>query len=197
MPQNIDIELLKDLDRQASEGPWRARAGDVRNGWDHFDPSGVGFEVDGLPAPAVGRYRFGFGADARLVAEMRNQLPMIISRLESADFQGLTFDEYQHRAEGFADYPNRGSNFTYPALGLAGESGEVCEKIKKVIRDRGGEVDGATRQEIAKELGDVLWYVSQLALELGLSMAEIAQGNIDKLSSRQRRGKLHGDGDNR
>ncbi|MCC6905299.1 MAG: nucleoside triphosphate pyrophosphohydrolase family protein [Anaerolineae bacterium] len=109
----------------------------------------------------------------------------------------MELSEYQQKAAHTAQYPGVGNNFIYPALGLAGETGEVCEKIKKVIRDRGGEVDAETREAIRKELGDVLWYVSQLATELGLDLEEIARGNIDKLISRRARGVLGGSGDDR
>ena len=64
---------------------------------------------------------------------------------------------------------------TYPALGLAGEAGEVAEHAKKAIRDDGGEVTDERRAAMTKELGDVLWYVAQLASELGLELEEIAQ----------------------
>jgi NTP pyrophosphatase (non-canonical NTP hydrolase) len=85
----------------------------------------------------------------------------------------------------------------YPALGLAGEAGEVAEHAKKAIRDDAGVVTEERRRAIAKELGDVLWYVSQLASELGLELDEIARANLEKLLSRQRRGVLSGSGDER
>ncbi len=109
----------------------------------------------------------------------------------------MNFNEYQEAAGTTALYPERGRNFTYPALGLAGESGEVCEKLKKVIRDHGGQLDDEVRAEVAKELGDVLWYVSQVAFEMGLSLQEIAEANIQKLASRKQRDQIHGSGDNR
>jgi len=109
----------------------------------------------------------------------------------------MTFEEYQKKSRKTAKYPDAGSNFIYPTLGLSGEAGEVAEKIKKVIRDDGGEVLPLKKKEIEKELGDVLWYTSQLATELGLSLEEIAEKNIEKLYSRMDRGKLHGSGDNR
>ncbi len=109
----------------------------------------------------------------------------------------MTFEEYQKKSRKTAKYPDAGSNFIYPTLGLSGEAGEVAEKIKKVIRDDGGEVLPLKKKEIEKELGDVLWYTSQLATELGLSLEEIAEKNIEKLYSRLDRGKLHGSGDNR
>lgn len=109
----------------------------------------------------------------------------------------MTFDEYQQKSRKTAVYPNAGNNFIYPTLGLAGEAGEVAEKIKKVLRDNNGIVDDARRDEIKKELGDVLWYVSQISTELGLSLDEVANLNIEKLYSRLERNKLSGSGDSR
>ncbi|MBU3999997.1 nucleoside triphosphate pyrophosphohydrolase family protein [Patescibacteria group bacterium] len=109
----------------------------------------------------------------------------------------MTFDEYQKQSRKTAKYPNIGNNFIYPTLGLSGESGEVAEKIKKVLRDKNGIIDEATRAEITKELGDVLWYLSQIASELDLPLENVASENIKKLFSRLDRGKLGGNGDNR
>ncbi|MEK7097775.1 MAG: nucleoside triphosphate pyrophosphohydrolase family protein [Patescibacteria group bacterium] len=109
----------------------------------------------------------------------------------------MTFEEYQKLSRKTAIYPDAGHNFIYPTLGLAGESGEVAEKIKKVLRDHGGVIDDVKKQEIAKELGDVLWYVAQIASELGLSLDEIADLNIEKLYSRLERDKISGSGDSR
>jgi NTP pyrophosphatase (non-canonical NTP hydrolase) len=109
----------------------------------------------------------------------------------------LTFSDYQRRTADTARYPDVGHNPIYPTLGLAGETGEVCEKIKKVLRDHGGNFDAEAVSAIKKELGDVLWYVARLAAELGLDLDEIAAENLDKLASRQARGTLSGSGDNR
>lgn len=109
----------------------------------------------------------------------------------------MTFEEYQKLSRETALYPNKDNNFIYPTLGLAGEAGEVSEKIKKVLRDKNGIVDEMTKQELSKELGDVLWYVAQLCTELNLSFDEVAKMNIEKLFSRKERGQLHGNGDNR
>lgn len=109
----------------------------------------------------------------------------------------MNLKEYQEKSRKTAIYPNADNNFIYPTLGLAGEAGEVAEKIKKVIRDKDGIIDDETREAIKKELGDVLWYVSQIASELGLSLDEIGEKNIEKLYSRMERGKLNGSGDNR
>jgi len=109
----------------------------------------------------------------------------------------MELSDYQKKSRKTAKYPDVGSNFIYPTLGLAGEAGEVAEKIKKVIRDDGGEVLPEKKKEIEKELGDVLWYVSQIATELGLELESIAAKNIEKLYSRLDRGQIGGSGDNR
>lgn len=85
----------------------------------------------------------------------------------------------------------------YPTLGLANEAGEVAGKIKKIFRDKGGVIGEAERAALKDELGDVLWYLAQLCTELGLTLEEVAAANLEKLSSRQRRGTLYGDGDTR
>lgn len=110
--------------------------------------------------------------------------------------RAVELSEYQRLSRRTAEYP-REAWLAYPALGLAGEAGEVAEHAKKALRDDGGEVTTERRAAIAKELGDVLWYVAQLASELGLDLNEIAQVNLDKLLSRQRRGVLSGSGDER
>ncbi|MBP9727806.1 MAG: nucleoside triphosphate pyrophosphohydrolase family protein [Candidatus Moranbacteria bacterium] len=109
----------------------------------------------------------------------------------------MNFQEYQEQSRKTAIYPKAGDNFVYPVLGIAGESGEVAEKIKKVLREKNGIVDEETKQEIEKELGDLLWYMSQLASELSISFDGIAQKNIIKTQSRMERGTLLGNGDNR
>ena len=109
----------------------------------------------------------------------------------------MTFSDYQQNSKKTAIYPNVGSNFVYPTLGLAGEAGEVADKIKKILRDKNGQINDTDRQEISKELGDVLWYVAQMATELNLSLDEVAQNNLTKLLSRLERNVLGGNGDNR
>lgn len=106
-------------------------------------------------------------------------------------------DDYQKFALTTAIYPNRGNNIVYPVLGLVGESGEVAEKVKKVIRDKGGVLTDEDRENIALELSDVCWYMATLSMELGLNLSEIFQKNVEKLSSRKERGVLSGSGDNR
>lgn len=109
----------------------------------------------------------------------------------------MNFKEYQKKSRKTAIYPNKDNNFIYTTLGLVGESGEIAEKIKKVIRDGDGTIDDKKREELNKELGDVLWYLSQMATELKISLDDIAEKNIEKLYSRMDRGKIHGNGDNR
>jgi len=109
----------------------------------------------------------------------------------------MTFQEYQTESRKTAIYPNKDNNFIYPTLGLAGEAGEVAEKIKKVLRDGNGIVSDEKREEITKELGDVLWYVANLSTELKINLEDVASKNIEKLQSRQQRNELHGSGDNR
>ena len=109
----------------------------------------------------------------------------------------MDFREYQARSSQFAIYPNCGSNPIYPTLGLCGEAGEVAEKVKKVLRDKDGQFDSAAITAITLELGDVLWYVAQLARELDISLDDVAANNLDKLANRQRRSAISGSGDNR
>jgi NTP pyrophosphatase (non-canonical NTP hydrolase) len=108
----------------------------------------------------------------------------------------MGMDEYQAAAGQTAVYGER-FRAIYPALGLASEAGEVAGKVKKVLRDQKGEFDPATVEAIADELGDVLWYVAILAADLGLSLDRIASENLEKLRSRQARGRLSGEGDRR
>jgi NTP pyrophosphatase (non-canonical NTP hydrolase) len=108
----------------------------------------------------------------------------------------MDLSEYQQLSRRTAQYP-RDAWLTYPALGLAGEAGEVAEHAKKAIRDDGGSVSEQRREAMAKELGDVLWYVAQIATELDLDLDQIAEGNLEKLLSRQQRGVLSGSGDDR
>jgi NTP pyrophosphatase (non-canonical NTP hydrolase) len=109
----------------------------------------------------------------------------------------MDFSEYQSLSRRTATYPNAGEDLTYPALGLCGEAGEVAEKVKKTLRDDGGVLSDERREALSRELGDVLWYLSQLATEADLDLETIAEENLDKLLSRQERGVLRGSGDDR
>jgi len=107
-------------------------------------------------------------------------------------------NEYQNKAYKYAVYPSiGGDDKIYLALGLAGEAGEVADKIKKIYRDKGGVYSDNDLKEIMLELGDVLWYVSEMSRVLGFSLNDVAQENINKLESRFNRGVIGGSGDNR
>ena len=109
----------------------------------------------------------------------------------------MELSDYQERSRATAVYPGVGANLLYPTLGLCGEAGEVAEKIKKMVRDDAGVLSPERREALAKELGDVLWYVAQLATEAGLDLDAVAAGNLDKLLSRRERDVLRGSGDDR
>ena len=117
----------------------------------------------------------------------------------------MNFNEYQNQAiqtdvahNATADSA-RYNGYMEKALGLAGETGEVLEIIKKMIRDKGGVFETApeAREKLKKELGDVLWYLSALSFYNDINLEDIAKTNLEKLASRQRRDKIHGSGDNR
>jgi NTP pyrophosphatase (non-canonical NTP hydrolase) len=108
----------------------------------------------------------------------------------------MDLNHYQQAARRTAIYAEQ-HRVLYPALGLASEAGEVAGKVKKVLRDYGGDFAQAPLEAIRDELGDVLWYVAVLAGDLGLSLDDIAAANLDKLASRQERGRLSGGGDRR
>ena len=109
----------------------------------------------------------------------------------------MDFKTYQKKARLTAQYPNLGSNVIYPTLGLVGESGEVAEKVKKVIRDKEGIFDDDSKKAIVKELGDVLWYLANLCTEFNCELDDVALQNIEKLRGRSERGKISGSGDDR
>ncbi|PIR66911.1 MAG: hypothetical protein COU51_01235 [Parcubacteria group bacterium CG10_big_fil_rev_8_21_14_0_10_36_14] len=109
----------------------------------------------------------------------------------------MEFNDYQQKSRKTAIYPDLGNNHIYPTLGLMGEAGEIAEKVKKIMRDDGGLISEEKKELLSKELGDVLWYLTQLATEFNLSLDEIANQNIEKLYSRMERNQLHGSGDNR
>jgi NTP pyrophosphatase (non-canonical NTP hydrolase) len=109
----------------------------------------------------------------------------------------MDFNDYQSKSRKTAGYPAIGHPVIYPTLGLVNEAGEVAGKIKKVFRDQDGEISQETRQALKAELGDVLWYLAQVATELDLTLDEVAEYNITKLYDRLDRGKIKGDGDNR
>ena len=111
----------------------------------------------------------------------------------------MTFNEYQEASRKTAIYPSKNDirGLLYVALGLGGEAGEVCNKVKKILRDDLGVVAHLRRLEIMDELGDVLWYAAAVASELNVTLEFIAEKNLTKLAKRATEKKLHGSGDSR
>lgn len=109
----------------------------------------------------------------------------------------MTFSEYQKSATETAVYPNIGFNVEYPTLGLAGETGEVCNKVKKIQRDFDGFVDDEMRESLKDEISDCMWYLAQLCTELQLDLDEVASHNLRKLQDRKNRNVIQGSGDRR
>ena len=107
----------------------------------------------------------------------------------------MNLDDYQEQAKATAIYDKKHA-IIYPALGLAGEAGEVSNKVKKLLRD-GYENNKDYRKEISDEIGDVLWYCAVLADDIGCELSDIAQRNVVKLKDRQARGVIGGSGDKR
>ena len=110
----------------------------------------------------------------------------------------MTFDEYQKLALTTAiPHSNKLMDKTIWVMGISGEAGEVIEKWKKIVAYKEGKISDEDRQELKKELGDVVWYIAVFADSLGLSLDEVMQLNLDKLASRKRRNVTKGQGDNR
>ena len=103
----------------------------------------------------------------------------------------MNMNDYQNQAATTAIYP-ASVQVLYPTLGLAGEAGEVANKVKKIVRD--GKLD---KEAIGSEIGDCLWYIAAICKDLGLKMEDVAQANLDKLRQRQEKGTLSGSGDTR
>ena len=108
----------------------------------------------------------------------------------------MSFDIYQEKTGETAIYPPEKA-LEYLTLGLCSEAGEVAGKLKKIIRDNNGIIDEDAAQKLSLEVGDVLWYVAQLATALGLQLSEVAEDNLSKLASRKNKGTITGSGDYR
>ena len=108
----------------------------------------------------------------------------------------ILLNSYQKKAVSTKIYKSEDS-LIYPALGLCGESGEVAEKIKKILRDQNGKINDDNKLQVKKELGDVLWYLANLANDLGVTLEDVAKTNLKKLKVRQKNKTLHGSGDER
>lgn len=106
-------------------------------------------------------------------------------------------DDYQRLSRQTWSLIKTDHAIVYPTLGLANEAGEVAGKVKKIFRDRGGNISEEDRDALKQELGDVLWYLAQICTELDLALSEVASTNLAKLLSRVERGQLYGDGDDR
>ena len=113
----------------------------------------------------------------------------------------MNLDKYQKQAAEYDLFETtvdlKSPGFLEKILGLAGEAGEAADKVKKILRDKGGYASEEDRTALVKELGDVLWYVANVARYLGVSLSDVAESNREKLSSRKKRNKLHGEGDER
>jgi NTP pyrophosphatase (non-canonical NTP hydrolase) len=112
----------------------------------------------------------------------------------SEDFD---FNAYQQAAARTGAPIATDHPIVYPTLGLVNEAGEVAGKVKKIFRDRQGVITDADREALTLELGDVLWYLSELCTRLGIRLEDVAARNIAKLADRASRGVLLGDGDMR
>ena len=113
----------------------------------------------------------------------------------------MEFNSYQEEARKYDLFKPTGDyntiSFVEKVLGLAGEAGETADKVKKVLRDNGGEFSDVDKGEVVKELGDVLWYLAAISTYLKVDLEDVARCNLEKLESRKQRNLLHGEGDNR
>ncbi|MBQ3280665.1 nucleoside triphosphate pyrophosphohydrolase family protein [Candidatus Saccharibacteria bacterium] len=112
----------------------------------------------------------------------------------------MDMDKYQEQIKKYDTFSKcdlKEVGFVEKVLGLTGEAGETADKIKKILRDKDGVVTDEDRSAIAKELGDVLWYLASIARYLDLDLSDVAKGNISKLEDRYQRNKIHGAGDDR
>lgn len=107
------------------------------------------------------------------------------------------FQTYQRESRKTWGHIPMNHPIVYPTMGLANEAGEVAGKIKKIFRDKNGLISEEDRQALKEELGDVLWYLTQICTELNLTLEEVAETNLAKLFSRLERGTIQGDGDQR
>jgi NTP pyrophosphatase (non-canonical NTP hydrolase) len=107
------------------------------------------------------------------------------------------FNAYQKESRKTWSLIHTDHAIVYPTLGLANEAGEVAGKVKKLFRDKNGQISEADREALKQELGDVLWYLAQICTELDLSLQEVAEANLTKLFDRLERGVIRGDGDQR
>ena len=115
-------------------------------------------------------------------------------RLDDYGKQAITTLMHDHDDH---EYGQLTAELMAQVLGLVGESGEVAEKFKKILRDKAGQLSDIDRKELVKELGDILWYVNAVAVLLGSDIETVAKANLEKVLSRKSRGVIQGSGDNR
>ena len=109
----------------------------------------------------------------------------------------MNMNDYQQKALRTANPRDKKNELFHLLLGLCGESGEIAEKAKKIIRDKESDFTQLDRDDFTKELGDVLWHVAVLADHFDIPLDVVASKNIEKLASRKARGVIGGSGDNR
>ena len=127
---------------------------------------------------------------------MKNSLEQSAINWLKERYAMLDFNDYQKIAKTTAIYPEQ-YKITYPALGLVGEAGEVANKVKKIVRDGEDNMPSDWKEQLASEIGDVLWYCAALASDLNMSLGVIAAQNKEKLEARLKKGTLQGSGDKR
>ena len=134
---------------------------------------------------------------------MRKKMKKGLSGLDEYQETTLRYDTFPGFYDGTAKYSKDGimvateKGLIEKVLGLPGEAGEAADKFKKIIRDKGGVISTTDREEIVKELGDVMWYVASIARYMDMPLSEVASLNVEKLRGRLRRGTVHGEGDER
>ena len=104
----------------------------------------------------------------------------------------VTFNSYQKLTHLTAVYPPEHS-MTYLALGAVGEAGELANQVKKMIRDDGSELTIGRKAKLIDEMGDVLWYLSELCSSIEVQLEFVAVNNINKLEKRKMENDLKGD----
>ena len=170
--------------------------------WDRFkkaEQNGLDY-ISGMKLPK--------GANLHCKDKKLERLKGVLEKMEKYDelkqMNEVCMNSYQRAAHEFADYPSgtvgrdkHVVDYLYPSLGLAEEAGEVAGKFAKSIRDNQGVIDEDRKKEIVKELGDVMWFVSELCTILDVSLSDVMNNNIVKLTSRRERNVIHGSSDNR
>jgi NTP pyrophosphatase (non-canonical NTP hydrolase) len=109
----------------------------------------------------------------------------------------MDLNDYQKAALRTAAPKEKKNELFHLLLGLVGETGEIAEKAKKIVRDQDSDFSRWDIEDFKKELGDTLWYVAVIADYFGVPLEDVAQLNIAKLADRQQRAMLGGSGDNR